>query len=67
MKLKIVLHKAEEGGYWAEVPALKGCFTQGETKSEIENNIVEAISLYLDEPIDLSQLSREDEVIEVYL
>ncbi len=29
MKIKVVIHKAEEGGYWAEVPSLPGCFTQG--------------------------------------
>ncbi|MYH81496.1 type II toxin-antitoxin system HicB family antitoxin, partial [Candidatus Poribacteria bacterium] len=27
MKLKVVIHKAEEGGYWAEVPSLAGCAT----------------------------------------
>lgn len=42
MKLKVVIHK-EDGGYWAEVPALKGCFTQGESVDEIKKNIVEAI------------------------
>ena len=26
MKYKVVIHEAEEGGYWAEVPALPGCF-----------------------------------------
>jgi len=29
MKLKVVIHKAEEGGYWAEVPSMAGCATQG--------------------------------------
>lgn len=28
MKLKVIIHEAEEGGYWAEVPALPGCATQ---------------------------------------
>lgn len=31
MEYTVVLHNAEEGGYWAEVPSLEGCFSQGET------------------------------------
>jgi predicted RNase H-like HicB family nuclease len=34
MKLKIIVHEAEEGGYWAEVPAIPGCATQGDTFDE---------------------------------
>ena len=37
MKLKVIIHKAEEGGYWAEVPSLEGCATQGETFDELSN------------------------------
>lgn len=48
MKLKVIVHEAEEGGYWAEVPALPGCFTQGETKDELMRNVQEAIELYLE-------------------
>lgn len=43
MKLKVVVHTAEEGGYWAEVPAIPGCFTQGDTWEELLQNIYEAI------------------------
>lgn len=42
MKLKIIVHPAEEGGYWAEVPALPGCFSEGETREEVLANIHEA-------------------------
>ena len=35
MKLGVLVHQAEEGGYWAEVPALPGCATQGETFAEL--------------------------------
>ena len=38
MKFDVVLHK-EANGYWAEVPALKGCYSQGETIDEIKENI----------------------------
>jgi predicted RNase H-like HicB family nuclease len=47
MKLKAIIHEAEEGGFWAEVPALPGCFTQGETLKEIEANLHEAIEGWL--------------------
>ncbi len=39
MKLKVIVHEAEEGGYWAEVPSIPGCATQGETLDELLGNI----------------------------
>jgi hypothetical protein len=42
MKVKVVIHEAEEGGYWAEVPAIPGCATQGETFEELLKNFYEA-------------------------
>jgi predicted RNase H-like HicB family nuclease len=47
MTLKAIIHDAEEGGFWAEVPALPGCFTQGETLAELEANLREAIQGWL--------------------
>ncbi len=47
MKLKAVVHEAEEGGFWAEVPALPGCVTQAETLDELQKNIHEAIEGWL--------------------
>ena len=43
MKLKVIVHHAEKGGYWAEVPAILGCATQGETFEELLKNLYEAI------------------------
>ena len=43
MKYKVVIHKAEEGGYWAEVPGIPGCATQGETFEELLKNLYEAV------------------------
>jgi predicted RNase H-like HicB family nuclease len=43
MKIKVVIHEAEEGGYWAEVPAIPGCATQGDTFEELLKNLYEAI------------------------
>ena len=42
------VHKAEEGGYWAEVPALPGCLTQGESLDEVREMAKDAIEGYLD-------------------
>ena len=47
MTLKAIIHEADEGGYWAEVPAMPGCVTQGETRDELEANLREAISAWL--------------------
>ena len=47
MKLKVIVHKAEEGGYWAEVPAISGCATQGESYEEVLSHLSEAIEVCL--------------------
>lgn len=47
MKLKVVLHPAEEGGFWVEVPALPGCVSEGETVEEALANIREAAEGWL--------------------
>jgi predicted RNase H-like HicB family nuclease len=49
VKFRVLLHKAEESGWWAEVPALPSCFTQGETKAEVLENLREATACHLDE------------------
>jgi predicted RNase H-like HicB family nuclease len=43
MKIKVIVHDAEEGGFWAEVPALPGCATQGDTMDELMRNLHQAI------------------------
>ena len=43
MKLKVIMHTAEDGGLWAEVPALPGCVTQAETLEELIPNIYEPL------------------------
>ena len=47
MKLKAVRHEAEERGFWAEVPALPGCVTQGDTREELKSDLREAIDGWL--------------------
>jgi predicted RNase H-like HicB family nuclease len=48
MKLEVIIQKDETGFYVAEMPALPGCFTQGETIAEAEMNIKEALELRLE-------------------
>lgn len=47
MKLKVLVHEDEKKGYWAEVPSLPGCFTQGDSMEELIPNIYEAVEGYL--------------------
>ena len=48
MIIKAVIHEAEEGGYWAEVPALPGCVTEGDNLEELKSNLKEAITGWLE-------------------
>jgi predicted RNase H-like HicB family nuclease len=64
MKLKVVLERAEEGGYVVHVPSLPGCISQGETKEEALRNIKEAIELYL-EPAKEPILKKDAEIAEI--
>ena len=47
MKITAVIHSAEEGGYWMEVPALPGCITEGETMGEAIANLKDAVRGWL--------------------
>ena len=58
MKLTVIAHEAIEGGYWAEVPAIPGCATEGDSWDELISNLHEATEGYLS--IDLSQLEIDD-------
>lgn len=65
MKLKIVVHEAEEGGYWAEVPAIPGCATQGETFAELLANLYEAVEGCLAVDVQCAQHSAKEQVLEI--
>ncbi len=65
MKLKVVVHKAEEGGYWAEIPAIPGCATQGETFEELLSNIYEAVEACLSVDMKDVKITDKDEILEV--
>ena len=65
MKLKVVIHKAEEGGYWAEVPSIAGCATQGDTFEELLENIYEAIEGCLSVDVNTLNITENDRVMEI--
>ncbi len=65
MKLKVVIHEAEEGGYWAEVPSIPGCATQGETFDELLSNIYEAVEGCLSVDVQEILVSAKDKVMEI--
>lgn len=63
MKFNVVLEPAEEGGFNVTVPALDGCFTQGETEDEALKNAKEAILCYLEGLEKLNQIKSKPKVI----
>jgi predicted RNase H-like HicB family nuclease len=65
MKLKVVIHEAEEGGYWAEVPAIPGCATQGDTFEDLLHNIYEAVEACLSIDIDDIKVSDKHKILEI--
>jgi len=62
MKLKVVVHEAEEGGYWAEVPAIPGCATQGDSFEELLKNLYEAVEGCLAVDLEPSEPGRIIEI-----
>ncbi len=65
MTLKAIIHKAEEGGFWAEVPSLPGCVTQAETVNELKANLREAVELWLSVDDEAAESNASDEVLEL--
>ncbi len=65
MKLKVIIHDAEEGGYWAEVPAIPGCATQGDTLEELLQNLYEAVEGCLAVDIDQAKVTNGARVLEI--
>ena len=65
MKLKVVVHEAEEGGYWAEVPAIPGCATQGDSFEELLGNLYEAIEGCLSVDLREVPVAETGKVLEI--
>ena len=65
MELTIIIHVAEEGGYWAEIPAIPGCATQGENLKELLENVYDAAEGCLSVAMDGVRLGESDTVMEL--
>ena len=67
MKLKVLVHPAEEGGFWAEVPSLPGCYSQGESLDETLVNIREAAEGWLEVAAERVSPVADTQVLEIEL
>lgn len=65
MKLKVVVHKAEESGFWAKVSAIPGCATQGETFEELLNNLYEAMEGCLSVDVEELDVTKAGRIVEI--
>jgi predicted RNase H-like HicB family nuclease len=65
MKIRAIIHPAEEGGYWAEVPALPGCITEGETMEEVTANLKDAIEGWLDVANSRDAVESTAQIVEI--
>ena len=65
MKIKVVIHEADEGGFWAEVPAIPGCATQAETFEELLQNLYEAIEGCLSVDVAEPKVGGKERVLEI--
>ena len=62
-----MVHQAEEGGFWVEVPALKGCVSEGETLEEALENIKEAAEGWLEVATGKLELEEDCQLEEIEL
>jgi len=67
VKLPVVVHPAEEGGFWAEIPALPGCVSEGETLPETLANIREVAEGWLEVARERAATSADAQLAEIEL
>jgi predicted RNase H-like HicB family nuclease len=65
MKLKVVVHEAEEGGFWAEVPSIPGCATEGDTFEELLENLYETVEGCLSVDVNDIQMGANARLLEI--
>ncbi|WP_295882867.1 type II toxin-antitoxin system HicB family antitoxin [uncultured Thiohalocapsa sp.] len=65
MKLKVIVHEAEEGGYWAEVPAIPGCATQGDSFEELLANLYDTVEGCIAVDVDDATVNENGQVLEI--
>ncbi|MCD4831813.1 MAG: type II toxin-antitoxin system HicB family antitoxin [Anaerohalosphaeraceae bacterium] len=61
----MIIHNAEDGGYWAQVPAIPGCVTQGDSFEELLENIYEAVEGCLSVDIEKVEIAEDDRLMEI--
>jgi predicted RNase H-like HicB family nuclease len=67
MKVKAIIHPVEEGGFWAEVPAMPGCVTLGGDGGGSPSNLREAVELWLSVDTTDAGIAQNDRIIELAL
>ncbi len=65
MKIKVIVHEAEEGGYWAEVPAIPGCATEGDSFEELLENLYEAVEGCLSVDLSEIEMGADSRLVEI--
>jgi predicted RNase H-like HicB family nuclease len=65
MKIKAIIHEEETGGYWAEVPAIPGCATQGDTMDELLANLREAIEGCLSVDVEAPAPGGKERILDI--
>jgi predicted RNase H-like HicB family nuclease len=65
VKIKAVVHEAEEGGFWAEIPAVPGCASQGETMQELLRNLHQAIEGCLSSDVEEPRRTGKERILEI--
>jgi len=65
LKLKAVVHQADEGGFWAEVPAIPGCASEGESFEELLDNLREAVEGCLSVDLGCIETGKHDRIVEI--
>jgi predicted RNase H-like HicB family nuclease len=67
MKVKVEKQDEEEGGFCAEIPAIPGCATQGETFQELLTNLYEAVEGCLSVDVAAAKKTKSDQVFEIVI
>jgi predicted RNase H-like HicB family nuclease len=67
MRLKVLVHEADEGGYWAEVPALPGCVSEADTLDDLMRNIRAAAEGWLETAAERQTVDDPAQVQEIEL
>jgi len=65
MKIKVIIRQAEEGGYWAETPAIPGYLTQRDSWEELIKNICEAVEACLSVDVEKIKIKPSDRILDV--